>query len=81
VTVGVLDDRGLLRLLRAVEGRTLLAVLDCADAIELVFSEACQRPNLVTFYMDGRHRGLVSLGGVAHAERYAGDGRRLDEAA
>jgi len=81
MTVGVLDVRGLLGLLRAVEGRTLLGVLDCGDCLELVFSEAGHRPNLITFWMDGRHRGLVSLGGVAAAKEYAREARRFEEAA
>jgi len=46
-----------------------------------VFSEAGHRPNLITFWMDGRHRGLVSLGGVAAAKEYAREGRRFEEAA
>lgn len=81
MTVGVLDDRGLLRLFRAVEGRRLLGVLDCEGAIELVFSEDRERPNLVTFYTDGCYRGLVALGGVANAEEYARECRRFEEAA
>jgi len=80
VTVGVLDARKLLHLLRQVEGRRLLGVLDCGDCLEL-FSEAGLRPNLVTLWMEGRHRGLVSLGGVMDAKGYARAGRWLDEEA
>lgn len=80
MTVGVLDGPGLLRLFRRCEGRRLLGVLDCAGAIELVFDEAAG-PNLVTFYMDGRNRGLVALGIVTDAAEYASECRELEDAA
>jgi hypothetical protein len=60
-------------------GKRFLGVVDCSGCTEIVFSEACGLPNLLSIYADGRH----SHGHVAVPEEYVreADAWRQSEAA
>jgi hypothetical protein len=58
----------LVEMLRRYSGQRFLGAVDCGDCMELVFSRAADRGNLLCLYESGRH----SDGSVTDPEGYVG---------
>jgi hypothetical protein len=71
----MLDTQALTEMLRQLEGKRLVVVVDCGDCCELAFEDD-GGPNLVTIYSgEGRGRGTVALGGISGELLDSGYGR------